>query len=162
MASFKGDSSSHKGLVEELNTTDQSPNLAIIAKETIEEEEGTIPLLGTPRFFHILSRCNAAGPFHMGIATHFHKYLLKNARIRVTLSIRNKTWEMNYTLDGKQNKFDKGWKAFALDNKLKTGDGLVFELIDGTNLTDLTELKFRVQILRGDLPPEIAPRSSWQ
>ncbi|PKU61447.1 B3 domain-containing protein [Dendrobium catenatum] len=39
-----------------------------------------------------------------------------------------------------------GWKQFVSDNNLMIGDGCVFELMDNK------ELKFKVQILSGELP----------
>lgn len=49
----------------------------------------------------------------------------------------------------KRNKrFGLQWKTFAIDNKLKVGDACVFELTECSNDC----LKFRVQILRGDIP----------
>ena len=55
-------------------------------------------------------------------------------------------------------RINSGWREFALDNHLKVGDGCVYELMDSE------KLKFRVQILSGEVPPrsayEVAGRSS--
>ncbi|KAI3898287.1 hypothetical protein MKX03_035522 [Papaver bracteatum] len=39
-------------------------------------------------------------------------------------------WELRACLLSSQNYFTKGWKMFAMDNKLKIGDYVIFELID--------------------------------
>lgn len=43
-------------------------------------------------------------------------------------------------------RFDGGWKHFAVDNKLRIGDGCVFELMDDANL------RFEVRTLSGQVP----------
>lgn len=53
-------------------------------------------------------------------------------------------------------KFDSGWRAFINDNNLKAGDACVFELIERSS----KKLVFRVQILRGDIPPEFQGKVS--
>ena len=59
---------------------------------------------------------------------------------------------MMYSGIGKR--FDINWRKFADDNSLKIGDGCVFELEECTS----TKLVFRVQILKGDIPPELAQK----
>ncbi|KAF9626356.1 hypothetical protein IFM89_032772 [Coptis chinensis] len=81
--------------------------------------------------------------------------VLPQAVVPVVLTCRNKIWKMNYLGEGSSHKrFDSGWKNFVVDNKLKVGDGCVFELTECT--TDC--IKFRVQFLDGELPPNFADR----
>lgn len=58
---------------------------------------------------------------------------------------------MSYTGDCSFPMFDSNWKAFVLENELKVGDTCVFELMECSR----TNLRFKVHILRGDLPPEL-------
>ena len=49
-----------------------------------------------------------------------------------------------------RKRFDSSWKTFVIDNNLKVGDGCVFELMELSE----EKLKFRAQILRGDIPSQ--------
>ncbi|KAF5187770.1 hypothetical protein FRX31_022640 [Thalictrum thalictroides] len=83
--------------------------------------------------------------------------LLPKAKVPVVLNCRNKNWHMLYhgDKDGHSRYFDSvGWRKFATDNKLKLGDGCVFELIECSS----KRIKFRVQILDGEFPSELLAR----
>lgn len=60
-----------------------------------------------------------------------------------------------YLGEGTHKKLDVGWKNFVMDNDLKIGDAVVFELMESSNEL----IKFRVQILRGDFPEELKHKS---
>ncbi|KAG9455221.1 hypothetical protein H6P81_008125 [Aristolochia fimbriata] len=80
--------------------------------------------------------------------SHFRKKL-PAAAVTVTLSYRNKRWEVRYRGDSSFKSFTRPtWKKFVMDNNVRFGDGLVFELINAENL------EFKVQILRSEEPPE--------
>lgn len=91
------------------------------------------------------------------IPRSFHQFL-PQASVPVVFSCRNKTWKMRYSGQLALKRINTGWRQFAVDNNLKVGDGCVYELMDSENL------RFRVQILRGEVPPpsayEVAGRSS--
>ena len=56
--------------------------------------------------------------------------------------------------DGIRKRFDTNWRKFAVDNGLKIGDACVFELEECSG----SKLVFRVQILDGEIPPELAQK----
>ena len=75
--------------------------------------------------------------------------LVPSAVIPAVLLHQDKKWEMTFIGDHRTHKrFDPGWKTFINDNNLKTGDACVFELME----CNTSNIKFRVQILRGDIP----------
>lgn len=61
---------------------------------------------------------------------------------------------MRYCGDSSLKRLDHGWSKFAIDNNLKVGDGCVFEL------TNTENIKFRVRILRGEIPTPAGGQSS--
>lgn len=85
--------------------------------------------------------------------------VLPSVKIPTILTYKDKSWDMVYNGDAPYcRKFDRNWKNFVHDNDLKVGDACVFELTEcSSNL-----LKFRVQILRGDLPAEFADQPSGE
>nr|POF13408.1 b3 domain-containing protein [Quercus suber] len=85
-----------------------------------------------------------------GVPAKLHS-IIPSLVVPTVLTYRGKNWEMS--CNGTQRthkKFDSGWRAFINDNNLKAGDACVFELIERSS----KKLVFRVQILRGDIPPE--------
>ena len=72
--------------------------------------------------------------------------------IPVVLAYRGNEWNMLY--NGKNKRLHSSWRGFAEDNSLKIGDACVFELKEW----NCKKLIFRVQILRGDIPPEVLPK----
>ena len=54
----------------------------------------------------------------------------------------------------RHKKFDTSWRSFVDDNNLKVGDACVFELEENNSKS----IVFKVQILRGDIPPELLPK----
>ena len=64
---------------------------------------------------------------------------------------------MIYNGEKRHKQFDrKSWGAFVDENNLKAGDGLVFELM----ACNTTQVGFRVQILRGDIPEELLEKTN--
>lgn len=84
------------------------------------------------------------------IPATFYPYLPSES-LPVVLSYGNKLWKMTYCVNGRIRRLYCGWEKFATDNKLKIGDGCIFELIDSKNL------QFKVQILPGQLPSNSNP-----
>ncbi|PIA49285.1 hypothetical protein AQUCO_01300263v1 [Aquilegia coerulea] len=112
------------------------------------------PLSDKPYFHYILADYQVQNQFLLVLPAKIHKVLPK-AIVPVILTCRNKNWKMQYYGVGyAHQKFDSGWKNFSIDNKLNVGDGCVFELTECS-----TEcIKFRVQILSGELPAELLNR----
>ncbi|MCD7463063.1 hypothetical protein HAX54_049880, partial [Datura stramonium] len=70
--------------------------------------------------------------FSLSIPKKFAKRYFPN-RCNLVLSVTGKgSWSVKCTIGRRNAKFI--WKAFVLDNKLKTGDVCVFEVIEGTIL----------------------------
>ncbi|KAH0456025.1 hypothetical protein IEQ34_013932 [Dendrobium chrysotoxum] len=108
----------------------------------------TTPLTGNPYFTSVVVKSQIESPYQLMVPKSFHKSL-PNATLQVTLVHQGKTWVVKYYGESTLKRFGCGWKKFALENKLKIGDGCVFELID-----DDKELKLGVQILDGQIPLE--------
>ncbi|XP_039141134.1 B3 domain-containing protein Os04g0386900-like [Dioscorea cayenensis subsp. rotundata] len=108
------------------------------------------PLTGNPFFTCIISKSHVQSPCQVSIPRSFYRYLPTEC-IPVTLTYQNKSWKMTYWGDRPLRRIDGGWRKFTADNKLKVGDGCVFELIDTKNL------QLKVQILPGELPAEFNP-----
>lgn len=80
--------------------------------------------------------------------------------IPTSLTYMGKEWHMKYHGQCKCRSrwLDCGWKKFAADNNLKVGDVCVFELLECSR----KQLKFRVQILRGDIPAELPCKTNGE
>ncbi|XP_073023412.1 B3 domain-containing protein Os04g0386900-like [Primulina eburnea] len=78
-------------------------------------------------------------------------HLLPRATVPVTLTYGDKDWNLSYRGDCARAAFDSEWRGFVKDNDLKCEDACVFELVENSG----KNLKFKVHILRGDLPPEM-------
>ncbi|WOL18282.1 B3 domain-containing protein [Canna indica] len=127
-------------------TTEESTNWAA-ELDISNAEERISPLSGKPFFSSVMSKSHVQAPHQLVLPRSIWPFLPSN-RVHSTLCCQGKKWEMTYFGYQRQKRFDAGWKHFVMDNNLKIGDGCVFELMDDKNL------KFKVQILRGDLPPE--------
>lgn len=103
------------------------------------------PLLGSPYFTMIMAKSQIYCPYQLIVPSSFRKYLPFDT-VKALLVCRGKTWEIRYCGRSSLRRFSCGWKKFVEDNNLKVGDGCVFELLDDK------ELKFRVQILNGQMP----------
>lgn len=69
---------------------------------------------------------------------------LPRASVPVVLRYHGKNWNLVYLGSCKNKRFDyAGWKKFVLDNNLKIGYGVYFELSECSE----TKIKLRVQIL---------------
>ncbi|KAL5998494.1 hypothetical protein ACLOJK_009437 [Asimina triloba] len=69
----------------------------------------------------------------------------------MVLHCRGKRWEMKYHGNRQCHMFDYRWKYFIVDNSLKVGDALIFELIGNK------KVEFKVQILNGKIPSVALP-----
>ncbi|KAL3832889.1 hypothetical protein ACJIZ3_007625 [Penstemon smallii] len=77
---------------------------------------------------------------------------LPRAKVPVVLRHGGKNWNSTYIGDSTSQRFEHStWRNFVVDNGLKEGDALVFELKECSN----TNIKFKVHILKCDLPPEL-------
>ncbi|OWM83253.1 hypothetical protein CDL15_Pgr012734 [Punica granatum] len=81
--------------------------------------------------------------------------ILPSKDIPTVLMYSGKEWKMVYYGDPKKVKrFNSEWKHFVDDNDLKAEDVCVFELMVCT----ARQVKFKVQILRDDIPPALQAR----
>ncbi|KAL2478450.1 B3 domain-containing protein [Forsythia ovata] len=116
-----------------------------------EMEEDNIHYLSGKPFFHlVLSKSHVNRPFQFRTPVKFIP-LLPSARVPVILRHGGKNWNMSYIGNCGFPRFDSNWKTFVLENDLKIGDACVFELMECSS----TNLRFKVHVLRGDLPPEL-------
>ncbi|XP_059645529.1 B3 domain-containing protein Os04g0386900-like [Cornus florida] len=120
---------------------------------TGSENDEFFPLSGRPSFHVVLIKAHLKPSYQMFLPTKMHP-VLPCATIPVVLSYRGKNWEMVYYGDRSGKRFDSNWKTFIIDNDLKLGDACVFELMECNS----KNVKFRVQILRGDFPSELLAR----
>ncbi|XP_020241961.1 B3 domain-containing protein Os04g0386900-like [Asparagus officinalis] len=115
---------------------------------TSKEEVG--PLSGNPFFTCILMKTQVEPPYQLSVPRAFHPFL-PSSDVPVILSIKTNTWKVRYLGDRSIRRFDgNGWKLFAVDNKLRIGDGCVFELMDKKNL------RLEIKILNGQVPDMFA------
>lgn len=84
--------------------------------------------------------------------------LLPRATVPVTLTYGGKDWHLSYRGDCVRPAFDSGWRGFVKDNDLKCEDACVFELVENSG----KNLKFKLHILRGDLPPELVALANFR
>eukprot|EP00262_Sarcandra_glabra_P011092 TRINITY_DN26798_c0_g1_i1.p1 TRINITY_DN26798_c0_g1~~TRINITY_DN26798_c0_g1_i1.p1 ORF type:complete len:186 (+),score=38.01 TRINITY_DN26798_c0_g1_i1:65-622(+) len=108
-----------------------------------------VPLSGNPYFISIMAKSSLKPNYQLVLPVKCCQ-LLPLSRVPMVLSYGEKSWEMAYQGDFRSNnkRFSPAWRIFAVDNDLKMGDACIFELMDRTPI-----VKFRVQILRGQLPP---------
>lgn len=102
------------------------------------------------RDFHLMS-------FHFDVQFLPAKMydILPSKDVPAVFTCKGKEWEMAYHGGRTKGKrFSLEWKRFADDNDLHVGDACVFELMVCT----ARQLKFHVQILRGDIPPAFQGR----
>nr|CAD1845052.1 unnamed protein product [Ananas comosus var. bracteatus] len=108
-------------------------------------QDEVVPLSGNPYFTIIISKSQIQQPFRLVVPKEFRE-LLPPSPVWLTLSCKNKTWEVRYCGDRYLKRFETGWKKFAIENNLEIGDGCVFELMDNENLN------FGVRVLKGEIP----------
>ncbi|KAL0379948.1 UNVERIFIED_CONTAM: B3 domain-containing protein [Sesamum angustifolium] len=98
-----------------------------------ESDEDDIPYLtGKPFFDVVLAKS------HVNPTYHFFSDTIAN-------------WNLDYIGNCTNPRFDPKWRKFVIDNNLEIGDACVFELMEHS----ATNIKFKVHILRGELPPEL-------
>ncbi|KAA8520332.1 hypothetical protein F0562_014588 [Nyssa sinensis] len=132
------------------------PHAESVVNPSTAELEGNAfwPLSSKPFFHLLLSKSHVKPSYQLVIPAKFHP-VLPCATVPAVLTYLGKSWEVAYIGDrGSYKKFDTNWKTFAIDNDLKVGDACVFELMECSR----TNIMFRVQILRGDFPPELLAR----
>ncbi|KAF8412792.1 hypothetical protein HHK36_000762 [Tetracentron sinense] len=111
------------------------------------------PLSGKPYFHCILTKSNVKSGYQLILPVKMHP-MLPSALVPVVLTCQNKNWEMLYYGDRNFKRFDPSWRKFVSDNNLKIGDACVFELMECSSKI----IKFRVQILNGEIPFEFLSR----
>ncbi|XP_059649039.1 B3 domain-containing protein Os04g0386900-like [Cornus florida] len=121
--------------------------------DTHAEDDDYWPLSKKPNFHTFVLKTHLKPLYQMVLPTKMQS-VLPQATVPVILSCRGKKWETSYYGDRSNKRFDFHWKTFAIDNNLNYGDGLVFELQECSS----GKVEFRVQILRGDFPPELLAR----
>ncbi|KAG8391336.1 hypothetical protein BUALT_Bualt01G0177200 [Buddleja alternifolia] len=107
-------------------------------------------LSGKPFFDVVLAQSHVYPSCQLHLPVKIVKELPK-ATVPVVLSHGGKNWNMSYVGTCPGQRFDTRWKKFVIDNHLQEGDALVFELMECSK----TKIKFKVHILRGDLPHEL-------
>uniref|UniRef100_A0A5B7BYH2 TF-B3 domain-containing protein n=1 Tax=Davidia involucrata TaxID=16924 RepID=A0A5B7BYH2_DAVIN len=134
----------------------EHPQAQPVLNHTTTKLEGNEfwPLSGKPFFHLILSKSHVKPSYYLVFPAKIHS-VLPCATVPGVLTYRDKNWEIAYIGDrGCHKRLDTNWKTFASDNDLKVGDACVFELMECSS----TNIKFRVQILRGDFPSELLAR----
>ncbi|MCL7022317.1 hypothetical protein MKW94_030503 [Papaver nudicaule] len=131
-------------------TTEEEQDEMKLDDTTTEEQNEPYFLTDKPYFHCILGKSQL---YSMGIPKSVNQ-LLPEQEVPVVLSYQNKTWKVKYYGSRANKKFDPSWKYFVQDNNLKVGDGCVFELKEHSNEC----IKFRIQILDGDIPSEFLDR----
>ncbi|KAL5724909.1 hypothetical protein ACHQM5_008115 [Ranunculus cassubicifolius] len=120
-------------------------------KQRCDDSQENWPLSEDKPYFHFLVSKSHLKNRYMAVPVKMTQ-ILPETNVPVVLTRENKEWEMEYIgVDVSNKKLDSGWREFAYDNDLKVGDGCVFEL----NECSSELVKFRVQILDGELPSEL-------
>ncbi|KAL2234248.1 UNVERIFIED_CONTAM: B3 domain-containing protein [Sesamum indicum] len=118
--------------------------------EAAKSEEDDIPYLtGKPFFDVVLAKSHVNPSYHFQLPVRIARELPRTT-IPVVLRYNRKNWNLDYIGNCANPRFDPKWRKFVVDNNLEIGDACVFELMEHS-----TTIKFRVHILRGDLPPEL-------
>ncbi|KZV21793.1 hypothetical protein F511_02951 [Dorcoceras hygrometricum] len=143
MADVSGNNSillKEKASLERFGSTSESPQ--------VEEDSY---LQGGPFFDVVLTEAQLQRSSALMLPGHIAE-LLPRATVPVTLTYNGKEWNSSYRGESSRHpRFDSRWKVFARDNDLKCGDACVFELLENSK----ENLRFKVIILRCDLPPEL-------
>ncbi|KAF5192078.1 B3 domain-containing protein, partial [Thalictrum thalictroides] len=108
---------------------------------------------GKPYMLFIMAEYHVRSPYQLVLPIKIHS-LLPDARVPVVLKCRKKKWMTSFHGDGNKRFDVSGWRVFATENNLKEGDGCVFELTKWSSKI----IVFEVQILNGDMPPELLER----
>lgn len=126
---------------------------------TMEPQNGeNLPLSGKPYHAFILSKSHVAPICNLVLPAKFHS-ILPAIVIPTVLFCRGKKWKIDYYGNRRGKALDtKQWRKFVNDNRLKSGDACVFELMECSS----SILKFRVQILRGDIPLQLHDKFSGE
>ncbi|XP_010246420.1 PREDICTED: B3 domain-containing protein Os04g0386900-like [Nelumbo nucifera] len=119
----------------------------------MRKDEGLFYLSDKPYFHCILSKSQVKPKYQMALPSKVRSILPSNV-VPVVLTYQNKNWNMLYYGDRALKRFDPSWRNFAMDNNLRTGDGIIFELVE----CSAKIVKFRVQILSGDIPSDFLKR----
>ncbi|KAL0905064.1 hypothetical protein M5K25_027239 [Dendrobium thyrsiflorum] len=111
----------------------------------VTPKDKIVPLEGKPYFTAVMGEISVRRKFFLKIPKKFHQFLPPSSA-QIVLCCREKEWFAKCSVYPNIKVIREGWKQFVMDNNLKIGDGCVFELMNSK------ELKFRVQILSGELP----------
>lgn len=71
--------------------------------------------------------------------------------VPTTILCRGKSWETTLQVNSKEKRLDNRWRIFIIDNNLKRGDALFWEVLESST----ERVKFKVQIISGDFPAEL-------
>ncbi|KAI4371869.1 hypothetical protein MLD38_010169 [Melastoma candidum] len=112
-------------------------------------------LSGKPFFDVILSKSHLHPLYALYFPSEINKVLPPTEVATAVLTNKDRKWNVEHRMTGSRGRFDRAsWREFVVDNRLKEGDGLVFEVMECT----VDKLEFKVHILRDETPPEIAER----
>ncbi|XP_022146910.1 B3 domain-containing protein Os04g0386900-like [Momordica charantia] len=109
------------------------------------------PLSNKPFHGVILGKSHVAPAYLMSLPAKFHS-VLPAIVIHGVVYCGGKEWRVDYYGNRRGRTLDtRGWRKFVDENHLKYGDACVFELMECSS----SMVKFRVQILRGDIPVQL-------
>ena len=94
----------------------------------IDAAEEVLKDLRNPAFIKPLLHSHTTGGFWMGLKSSFCKEYLPIEDEKVMLETSGMEWECVY-LVGK-NGLSGGWRSFSIDNELRDGDSVIFELVN--------------------------------
>ncbi|EXB70636.1 B3 domain-containing protein [Morus notabilis] len=116
------------------------------------ESEEFWTLSGKKPFFDIILTKSHINPRYLLTLPAKIQPVLPSLATPAVLTYGGKEWNLTYRgSNASCKKLDGSWQNFVDDNNLKIGDACVFELDESS----CKKLVFRVQILRGDIPPEL-------
>ncbi|KAK4414395.1 B3 domain-containing protein [Sesamum alatum] len=114
-------------------------------------EEDDIPYLTSTTFFDVvLAKSHVHPTYHFQLPVKIVREL-PNTALSVVLRYNRTNWNVGYVGNCNNPRFDSKWRKFVVDNDLEVGDACVFELMERSD----TNIRFKVHILRGELPPEL-------
>ncbi|XP_051131983.1 B3 domain-containing protein Os04g0386900-like [Andrographis paniculata] len=112
------------------------------------EDIEDIPFLcGKPYFDVVLTPTMVAPRYEFTMPLKFTAQL-PTSNVIAVLKYKRTAWEVLYAGSKAKPRFNRKWKYFAKDNKLRAKDACVFELLESSS----TGIKLKVHILRHALP----------
>ncbi|KAK1401389.1 putative transcription factor B3-Domain family [Heracleum sosnowskyi] len=117
------------------------------------------PLSGKPNFNMIVKKTQLKPQYILYVPAKLSDSLPTHD-VPVVFTYGGKKWETRSYVYRRGNTWRTSikWREFVIDNNLNEGDACVFEFTESNNKL----IRVKVQILRGDFPSQLLPRTDGQ